>query len=311
MVDIIISEFMDNTAVEGLAEDFDVLYDPGLVDRRDHLISILAAARALIVRNRTAVDVELLETGRSLEVIGRLGVGLDNIDVSACASRHIEVRSAGGANADAVAEYVIAAVLLLVRGVFHVTDDVAGGTWPRTRLIGGEVAGRTLGLIGFGTVAQRVARRAIDLGMDVIANDPYLDPADEAWSTVRRVALGDVTGTADAVSVHVPLTESTRKMISRDVLASMKPTAVLVNTSRGGVVDEQAVLDALVAGNLRGAVLDVFETEPVTAETGGRFAGVPNLILTPHIAGITEESNARVGEAVATAVRDVLTGANR
>lgn len=311
MVDIIISEFMDNTAVEGLAEDFDVLYDPGLVDRRDHLVSILATARALIVRNRTAVDVELLEAGRSLEVIGRLGVGLDNIDVSACASRHIEVRSAGGANADAVAEYVIAAVLLLVRGVFHVTDDVAGGTWPRTRLIGGEVAGRTLGLIGFGAVAQRVARRAIDLGMDVIANDPYLDPADEAWSAVRRVALGDVIGTADAVSVHVPLTESTRKMIGRDVLASMKPTAVLVNTSRGGVVDEQAVLDALVVGDLRGAVLDVFETEPITAEVAGRFAGVPNLILTPHIAGITEESNARVGKTVATAVCDVLAGADR
>ncbi len=311
MVDIIISEFMDNTAVEGLAEEFDVLYDPGLVDRRDHLISILATARALIVRNRTAVDAELLDAGRSLEVIGRLGVGLDNIDMSACASRNIEVRSAGGANADAVAEYVIAAVLVLVRGVFHVTDEVVGGAWPRTRLIGGEVAGRTLGLIGFGAVAQRVARRAVDLGMDVIAYDPYLDPADEAWSTVRRVSLGDVIGTADAVSVHVPLTESTHKMISRDVLASMKPTAVFVNTSRGGVVDEQAVLGALVAGNLRGAVLDVFETEPVTAETGGRFAGVPNLILTPHIAGITEESNTRVGEAVATAVRDVLTGADR
>ncbi len=299
---------MDETAVAELTADYDVLYDPTLVDQLDELRAAVGTARALIVRNRTQVRGELLEAASRLRVVGRLGVGLDNIDLAACDARAIAVVRAGNANVAAVAEYVLAGVLLLLRAAFLATPEMLAGKWPRTRLIGSEASGKLLGLIGFGAIAREVARRARALGMRVIAYDPHVGAQDPAWQELEVLSrpLPELLEQADAVSLHVPLSEETRNLLNREALARMKPEAVLINAARGGVLDEHALADALRAGKIAGALLDVFETEPLPVRS--HLGGVPNLILTPHIAGVTKESNARVSAMVADGVRRVLEG---
>jgi len=306
MPDIVVSEFMDEAAVNGLAADFDVEYDPTLVDDLSRLQSQLATARALIVRNRTQVDVELLAAAPALTVVGRLGVGLDNIDLDACASRDIEVFTADGANADSVAEYVIGAMFALARPALLASSRVAAGEWPRQDSVGSELAGRTLGLIGLGAIARLVAGKASALGMRITAHDPVLPPDDPAWELADSLDLEALLSQSDVVSLHVPLLDSTRNLIDDAAISTMKPTALLINASRGGTVDEAAVIDALTSGRLGGAALDVFADEPVGVEQGARFAAIPNLILTPHIAGLTDESQQRVGQMTADSVRSVL-----
>jgi len=304
---IIISEFMDDAAVASLAARFSVLYEKDLVDRRADLVTLLADARALIVRNRTQVDEALLEAAPGLKVVGRLGVGLDNIDTTACVARGIEVIPATGANALAVAEYVIGAAMLLLRGAYQATAAVADGRWPRGPLSHGrEIAGKVLGVVGFGGIGRLTARLGQALGMRVIGFDPQLSAASPVWAAHHTDAreLADVLREADVVSLHVPLTVGTRGLIDEARLASMKPDAILVNTARGGVVDEAAVAAALRTGRLGGAALDVFETEPLPA--GSALAGCPNLILTPHVAGVTRESNARVSTLIADKVAAAL-----
>jgi (S)-sulfolactate dehydrogenase len=306
MPDIVVSEFMDETAVAGLARDFAVACDPTLADRPDALLPLLRDARALIVRNRTQVRGGLLAAAPRLLVVGRLGVGLDNIDTEACRARGIEVFPATGANDVAVAEYVIAAALLLLRGAWFASTAMLAGGWPRNALIGRELAGKVLGLVGFGSIAREVAMRARALGMETLAFDPYVPADHPAWQGTRRLDLDALLAAADVVSLHVPLTPETRHLIDAAALARMRADAVLINAARGGVVDEPALAAALRSGRLGGAALDVFETEPLTAAAGRVFADVPNLILTPHIAGVTRESNVRVSAVTAANVRRIL-----
>jgi (S)-sulfolactate dehydrogenase len=307
---IVISEFMDRAAVDELAARFDVRYDPDLVDRVDALAGAIADADALIVRNRTQVRGSLLERAHRLRVVGRLGVGLDNIDVDACALRGIDVIPATGANAQAVAEYVIATSMLLLRGAYLSTDSVAAGAWPRSMLSNGrELAGKTLGLIGFGGIGRLTGRLARALGMRTVAHDPQVSADSTVWrdeATPAR-ALDALAAEAHVVSLHVPLTAHTRHLIDASRLAKMKPDAILVDTSRGGVVDERALAAALRERRLGGAALDVFEHEPLAADSV--LAGCPNLLLTPHIAGVTRESNERVSSLIAARVATALGGA--
>jgi len=306
---IVISEFMDDTAVAALRADFDVRYEPDLVDRREALLAALPAADALIVRNRTRVDAALLAAGPRLRAVGRLGVGLDNIDVPACQARDIAVLPATGANARAVAEYVVAAALMLLRGAYHSSAQVAAGAWPRTGLSNGlEAQARTLGIVGFGGIGRLVARLAQGLDMRVAAHDPMLGDDDPAWheAGVQPLALDALLAQADVLTLHIPLTDATRNLMNAERLAAMKPGAVLVNTARGGIVDEAALARVLRAGQLRGAAIDVFQDEPLPA--GGPLADAPNVVLTPHIAGLTEESNTRVSSMVAQRVAQTLRG---
>lgn len=308
MADIVVSEFMDEAAIATLRIKHDVDYAADFVDRPEALSEALADARALIVRNRTQVTADLIAAAPRLACVGRLGVGLDNIDLDACRAGDIAVFPATGANDASVAEYVVTAALMLMRTAFRASDKVAVGAWPRTALIGREVSGKTLGLIGFGNTAQHTARLARGVGMTTIAFDPYRAADDPAWSETEAVSLDQLLRRADVVTLHVPLTDETRHLIGAAALAAMKDDAILVNASRGGVVDEAALADALRAGTLAGAALDVFETEPLTAEAGARFDDVPNLILTPHIAGVTEEANVRVGAVTAQSVLRHLEG---
>jgi len=303
VADIVIAEFMDGTAVADLLRTYDVFYDASLVERAEELRRRVADARALIVRNGTEVRGDLLAAAARLSCVGRLGVGLDNIDVEACRDRGVAVYPATGANDIAVAEYVIATAMILLRGAYGATADVAAGGWPRNRLIGREIAGKRLGLVGFGAIARAVADRAAALGLTVGAFDPHVAAGDPAWARAERLDLDSLLARSDIVSLHVPLTGETRNMIGGRAIARMKSDAVLVNAARGGIVDEAALCAALAAHRLGGAALDVFAEEPVSAEAGARFVGVPNLILTPHIAGLTQESNVRVSRLVAEKVR--------
>lgn len=308
MANIVITEFMDDEVARELARHHDVLYDPDLVDRPDDLAREASDCSALIVRNRTRVDAKLLDRCPKLRVVGRLGVGLERIDLEACKARGVEVRSARGANAIAVAEYVIAGLFILLRGVFDATARVSGGAWPRQQLIGREVCGLRLGIVGLGDIGRHVARRAGALGLRLAASDPYVHEEHPAWRElgVERVDLDRLLADSDAVTLHTPLTDETRGIIDARALAKMKPDAVLINTSRGGVVDEAALIDALEAERLGGAMIDVFTEEPLSAASGARFANVPNLILTPHIAGITWTSHRWISVLTVNNVLEVL-----
>ncbi|CUJ30741.1 hydroxyacid dehydrogenase [Achromobacter xylosoxidans] len=309
---VLISEFMDAPAVDALRQRFDVRYAPDLVEQRDALLRAAGQADALIVRNRSQVDAALLAAAPRLRAVGRLGVGLDNIDLPGCAARGIQVVPATGANARAVAEYVIGTLLALLRGTYAASAEVAGGEWPRAALSQGlEAHGRTLGVVGFGGIGQLTARLAAGLGMRVVACDAALPADHPAWADAgaTRLELDDLLAQADAVTLHVPLTSGTRHLLDAARIARMRPGAVLINTSRGGIVDETALAAALRGGHLGGAALDVFEQEPLSA--GGPLAGAPNLILTPHIAGLTREANTRVSDMVAAGVTIALTGGAR
>jgi (S)-sulfolactate dehydrogenase len=299
MPDIVITEFIDEAALAGLAA-YDVHYDKTLHARPDEIGRRAADARALIVRNQTQVRDALLSACRRLEAVGRLGVGLDNIDVEACRARGIAVLPATGANDLSVAEYVIAGTLMLLRGAYFSTDAVRGGSWPRNALIGREMSGRVLGLVGYGGIARQVAARARALGMRVLASDPHATVSPPA----EAATLDSLLASSDIVSLHVPLTASTRGLLGALELARMKRGAIVINTARGGIIDEVALADALKEGRLGGAMVDVFAQEPLPRDNP--FAGVPNLILTPHIAGVTEESNARVSAVTVGNVRRIL-----
>lgn len=304
---IVITEFMDEDAVASLRERHDVLYAPQLVDDAAGLLGEAARADALIVRNRTKVRGELLSSLVRCRVVGRLGVGLDNIDVAGCEGRGIRVIPAAGANALSVAEYVIGTAMLLLRGAYLATPDVAAGRWPRPALSNGrEIHGKTLGLVGFGSIGQATARLAQAVGMQVMACDAALAPDAPAYAEAgaRPMDLEGLLAAADVVSLHVPLLDSTRGLFGASRLAAMKPGAVLVNTSRGGIVDEAALVQALRAGHLGGAALDVFDAEPLPESP--LFEGCPNLVLTPHVAGVTRESNERVSRLIATRVLEAL-----
>ena len=304
---IVISEFMDAPAVEALASRFDVDYRPRLVDEPAALAQALADAEGWIVRNRTPVRGELLAAATKLRVVGRLGVGLDNIDVAACQSRGIEVIPATGANAESVAEYVLTAALVLLRGAYFSTRAVEAGTWPRQTLSQGrEAAGKTLGIVGFGSIGRLTARKAAAVGMRIVGYDPHIGADDPAWAQARtdRRELDSLLAESDVVSLHLPLNDATRGLLGRERLAKMKRDAVLINTARGAIVDEAALATMLREGRLGGAALDVFDHEPLAA--GSPLSGAPRLLLTPHIAGVTVESNERVSALIAERVADAL-----
>lgn len=303
----VVSEFLQEGPRARLGRHVEVLYDPDLYGDRPRLFDALQGAGAILVRNRTLIDRELLDHAPDLRVVGRLGVGLDNIDLDACERAGVRVFPAYGANAVSVAEYVIGAILVLVRPVFGMTASMVAGEWPRQGIaFGAELMGKTLGLVGYGAIARHVATRAAAFEMRVIAHDPFIEPDDPAWRPAQPADLQTVLRASDVVSVHVPLTPDTRNLIDAAAVSQMRPGAILVNTSRGGTVDEVAVADALRSGRLGGAALDVFASEPLGAEAGSVFEGLDHLVLTPHVAGNTDESVERVAQITVDSVLTAL-----
>jgi (S)-sulfolactate dehydrogenase len=308
VTDIVITEFLEPGAVDVLKKDFTVHWDRELWNKRAELEKLVRDLPGLIVRNRTPVDKALLKMAPKLKVVGRLGVGLDNIDVAECEKRGIEVCSARGANATSVSEYAIAMAMLLLRGRAYLdTHRLVAGEWPREELGRGvDLAGKTLGIIGLGSIGSTSARKARALEMRVIASDPYLPDGNENWNVARKVSLDELLATSDVVTIHCPLGPETRGLIGAVQMQRMKKGAILINSARGGIVDEQACAAALKSGHLGGAALDVFDYEPIKAEAGKVFAGIPNVILTPHISGVTLEATHRVSFMTVDSVDRVL-----
>ncbi len=307
MARVVITEFMDERAVAQLAAVHDVLYDARLVDDAPRLLAEAARADAIVVRNRTQVRGDLLAALANCRVVGRLGVGLDNIDVAACEARGLQVIPATGANALSVAEYVVGTALLLLRGAYQSSAAVAQGQWPRNALSNGrEAGGKLLGLIGFGSIGQLTARLAQGLGLRVIAHDALMAADHPAFAEhgAACVKLDALVASADVISLHVPLVDGTRGLFSAARIALMKPGSVLINTARGGIVDEVALAAALKSGHLGGAAIDVFGTEPLPVSS--HFQDCPNLLLTPHIAGVTAEANERVSFLIADKMLEAL-----
>lgn len=271
---------------------------------REELEAALPGAAALVVRSRTRVDEALLARADSLEVIGRAGAGVDNIDVPAATRRGIAVLNAPGGNTVSTAELTLGLLLAAVRRIPEADRAVRGGGWPRSELRGAELRGKTLGVIGAGRIGAELVRLGRALGMRVLVTDPYVTEERARDLLAQRVELPALLGQADFVTVHTPLTDATRRMIGRAELELMKPGAVLVNAARGGIVDEAALAAALREGRLGGAALDVFESEPLPARSPLREA--PRLVLTPHLGAATGEAQREVAIEIAEAVRDAL-----
>lgn len=303
---ILITEFMDSSVVDSLSSQHTTTYNSTLAEERPKLLKTLKSAKALIVRNKTLVDAELLNHGPELKCIGRLGIGLDNIDMTSCKERNIPVFPAVGANIESVAEYVIGTAMILLRGAYQENAEMTAGNWNRTDCIGHEINNKKLGLIGLGAIGRSAASKAVSLGMSVQAYDPFVSTDDNVWTKVKSADMEEIAHTSDVISVHVPLVKGTYHLIDNDFIAMCKSNAIIINTSRGGVVEERALIDALKKDKLGGAALDVFEHEPMTRESGKKFSGLNNLILTPHIAGVTKESNYRVSKMIADKVLDHL-----
>ena len=276
---------------------------------RAALFDAVQNIEALIVRNLTQVDHEVLANAHMLRVVGRLGVGLENISLDDCAARNIAVIPAAGANAQSVAEYVLGVAIVLTRGFLPATKQTLTGAWPRPRFSGyHESFGKTLGIVGIGSIGRLVAKNAQKLGLQCVAHDPMLSGTTLQLNgtAIPLLSLKDLLTQSDVVSLHLPYSPETKNLFDASMLANMKQGACLINTARGGIVDEQAVAELLRSGFLGGAALDVFETEP--AKDLSHFSGLENLILTPHIAGVTFESNERVSQMIANEVNRVLEG---
>ncbi|MEK5059011.1 hypothetical protein BK126_01135 [Paenibacillus sp. FSL H7-0326] len=307
MTKIVIVEAMGETGLELLQKsEYSVKYDPTLWSDHRRLIEASEHAEVLIVRNQTQLTRELLDELPRVKVIGRLGVGLDNIDVEAASSKGIPIVSAKNANAASVAEYVMASILTVNRPLIAATRDVISGGWDRKKFGGREIQGTTLGLIGVGQVGRLTGSKAQALGLHVIGYDPMYEPGTTTENAIALKTLEEVLAESDYVSLHVPLLPETRHLIDRTALQRMKSTAYVINTARGGVVHELDLVEALEAGEIAGAVLDVLEQEPPPSDHP--LFSVSNCILTPHVAGATEEALNRTSLMVAAEVIKELEG---
>jgi (S)-sulfolactate dehydrogenase len=299
MAEVLALEGVDGPALDALAADFDVVRAATLDAAGD-----LAAVRALIVRNRTLVDAAALARLPRLEVVGRAGVGLDNIDLAAMSAAGVVVTYAPGENADSTAEHTLALALAAAHRIPELDRDVRAGGWNRR--LGRELTGDVWGVVGLGRIGRRVATLARAIGMAVLAADPLLDTSAPAADGVTAAPLDALLRNSLVVSVHVPLTDGSQRLIGAEELATMRPEAILVNSARGGIVDEAALFEALQAGTIAAAALDVREDEP--PGTPDPLATLDQVVLTPHVAALTHEAQERVIRRVTGDVRAVLSG---
>lgn len=299
--DLLVVEDVWGTAFETLSTRLRVERDPQLCSDRDRLVERARGARGIVVRNRTQVDAELIAALPDLEVVGRAGVGLDNIDLGAADHAGVVVVAALGANALSVAEHTLALALALARDIVVHDRKVRRGVWERTP--GSEIAGRTWGLLGAGATGQAVGRVAGALGARVIAYDPA--GPELAGTGIELTGLDQVIEKSDVLSIHLPSTPQTRNLVDADLLRRMRSSALLVNVGRGDVVDEAALADALESGQIAGAALDVRASEPPEQ---GRLEKLDNVVLTPHIAGITDEAQERIVELLANDIETLFAG---
>lgn len=303
MFRVLVSDDLSTEAVQ-------ILRDAGLeVDvkvglKAEALEAIIGDYEGLAVRSATKVTARLLEKATRLRVVGRAGVGVDNVDLEAATRRGVVVMNTPGGSSTAVAELALAMILSLFRHVAAATASVKAGRWEKKKFQGRELAGKTLGVVGIGNIGSILVDRCRAMKMKVVAYDPFISPEAAARLGVTLTDLEGVWREADAISLHVPLTDQTRNLVDAAALARMKPGAVLVNCARGGIVDEVALAAALASGHLGGAALDVFDPEPPPA--GHPLLALDNVVLTPHLGASTEEAQVAVAVAVAEQMAQYL-----
>jgi D-3-phosphoglycerate dehydrogenase len=297
----------DELAPQGLeileqARGLEVVYRPGLVP--GELLAAIGEAEGLVIRSGTKVTADVIEAAPKLRVIGRAGIGVDNVDVPAATARGIVVMNTPGGNNITTAEHALALMIALARHIPQATASMKAGLWEKDRFLGVELYGRTLGVIGLGRIGGLVASRAKALGMKVLGHDPLLTESVAARLDVEPVSLDELLRRADVITLHVPRTKDTAGLIGRAALARVKPGVLIVNAARGGIVDEAALLEALESGRVGGAALDVFEPEPPRPDHP--LLRHERVICTPHLGASTEQAQLNVSVAVAEQVRDYL-----
>lgn len=295
---ILVADHISEEALEKLRELGEVVFKPEI--SREELLNEIRKAEVLVVRSRTKVDREVISRGERLKVIARPGVGLDNIDLEAAKERGIKVLNTPGAVTEAVAELVFAHLLSLLRRIPEANESLRRGEWIKKDLIGEELYGKTMGIVGFGRIGSRVAEISRAFGMKVLVFDPYVKA--EGFEQVD--SLDELVRRSDFVSIHVPLTEETKGLFKEGVLKNMKEGAVLINTSRGGVVEQKALFKFLKSGRIR-ACLDVFEREP-PGEDALFSIGTEKLSVSPHIGASTIESQRRAGLELVDRIKEAI-----
>jgi len=307
MADVVVAENILGTPMEALRNDFDVLFDPDLWKEPAKLAEEVRRARALVVRNQTQVTAALIQAAEDLQIIGRAGVGVNNIDVQAASDAGVVVAYTPDATSVSVAELTLGLMLALARRIPAANRDTGRGGWDRRGFTGIELGGKTLGVVGLGRIGVTTAKLARAFGMKIVAHDAYIDRDSPVLGELEAplLSLDELLERSDFVTCHVPLTEQTRGMFDYRRFSRMKPAAMFVNTSRGEVVDEDDLIRALEEGRIGGAALDVRQTEPPQA---GRLGQMENVILTPHVGAFTHEAQHRVVYSVCRDVAAVLGG---
>ena len=304
MTKILITEFINQESLDNLNKKFDVKYDEKLWENSKKLEEIIKDYDGLIVRNKTMVNLNILENANSLKFIGRLGVGLDNIDTENCKIKNIHVQPATGMNANSVAEYVLSSSMSLIKKIPMFHAGTIKGEWPRTKIKSAEINQKCLGVIGFGTIGRKVAEYALKNKLTVLAYDPYLTELNEKEIKVKLSNLKEIFEKSDIISLHLPLTEETKNLINKSTFLQMKNKPIIINTSRGSIVNENDLIDAYHNDLISGFAIDVFENEPIKSEFYKKISSEMNCILTPHISGVTTESNIRVSDFIVKKTRE-------
>ncbi|MFN0117827.1 MAG: phosphoglycerate dehydrogenase [Elusimicrobiota bacterium] len=299
MVNVLVSDPIDKEGLEPLLSNskFNVSIKTGL--KPEELLKEIGIADVLLVRSETRVTPTVLESGKNLKLVGRAGVGVDNIDLAAASKQGVIVMNVPGGNTVSAAEHTVSLIMALAHNVAAADSSMKQGRWDRKKFTGSELVGKKLGLIGLGRVGREVATRALGLEMQIMAHDPMADPEWCKLVGVKLVSLETVIAESDFISTHVPLTEATKNMINAQTIAKMKKGVRIVNCARGGVIDEKALLDALNSEHVKGAALDVFEQEPPTDYSVIKH---PNVVATPHLGASTEEAQSKVAVQLAEAV---------
>lgn len=301
---VLIAEELSPATLDALGPDFEVRHCNG-ADRGELLAALGAGVDAVLIRSATKMDAEAVAAAKGLKVIARAGVGLDNVDIPASTAAGVMVVNAPTSNIVSAAELAIALLLASARFISPANAALRNGKWARSKYTGAELFEKTLGIVGFGRIGQLVAARMQAFGMNVVAYDPYLQPARAAQLGVTLVELNELLEVSDFITIHLPKTKETANLIGEEALKKVKPTVRIINAARGGVLDETALYNALVEGRVGGAGLDVYVTEPCTDSP---LFQLDNVVATPHLGASTDEAQERAGIAVAVSVRKALAG---
>ncbi|AHC25007.1 MULTISPECIES: phosphoglycerate dehydrogenase [Mycobacteriaceae] len=300
---VLIADKLAESTVAALGDQVEVRWVDG--PDRPKLLAAIADADALLVRSATTVDAEVMAAAPKLKIVARAGVGLDNVDVEAATARGVLVVNAPTSNIHSAAEHALALLLSAARQIPAADATLREHTWKRSSFSGTEIFGKTVGVVGLGRIGQLVAARLAAFGTHVIAYDPYVSTARAAQIGIELVGLDELLGRADFISVHLPKTKETAGLLGKENLAKTKPGVIIVNAARGGLIDEQALADAITSGHVRAAGLDVFATEPCTDSP---LFELPQVVVTPHLGASTAEAQDRAGTDVAASVKLALAG---